>query len=95
MCATCESLVSGDGEPVDMFEEPCVADLEVAAMVRHYTWHRAGNTNYVIYEGQNRTMGGVVVVVDSAQGSANVVSVRRISLLENVRDRLTRSDDAH
>ena len=92
MCATCESLAHGDAEPVDMAQEPCLADLEVAAMVRHYKWQRAGNPRYVIYEGSHHFTGGVVVVVDSSRGAANVVEVRRIGLLEMVRNRLFGSD---
>lgn len=93
MCYTCESLLGGQGEEIDLGQEPCAADLEVAAMVRHYRWVRAGNHRYVVYEGRNRLMGGVVVVVDLTGGAENVIHVRRIGLLEIVRERLMRSDE--
>ena len=93
MCETCETLHAGSGATVDLSQEPCTADLEVAAMARHYHWLRAGNQRYVIYEGRHRLMGGAIVVVDLSGGAENVVLVRRIGLLEIVRDRLMHSDD--
>ena len=89
-CPTCERLVSGGGEVVEITSEPCIADIEVAAMARHYRWRRAGNARYLIYEGNNRITGGVIVVVDTAQGADNVVAVRRTGLLEYVRGRLVK-----
>ena len=90
LCATCESLATDDAAAVDvnMSEEPCAADLEVSAMARHYRWKRASNSRYVIYEGRNPLMGGVVVVAEVRRGASNVVAVRRFSLIELVRNRL-------
>ena len=87
LCETCERLIAGGGETVDIFQEPCIADIEVVAMARHYRWRRAGNARYLIYEGHNRITGGVLVVIDAAQGSDNVVAVRRIGMLEFFRGR--------
>lgn len=85
--------MSGNGVPVDLTDEPCSADLEAAAMARHYSWLRAGNQRYIVYDGRNRLMGGAVIVVDVTGGADNVVAVRRIGLLELMRDRILGSDD--
>ncbi len=93
LCATCESMASGSSVPVDLKAEACSADLEVASMARHYNWVRGGNQRYIIYDGRNRLMGGAVVVVDLTGGADNVVIVRRIGLLESVRERIHRVNE--
>ena len=90
LCATCDLLILGGGEQVDLTEEPCAASPAVADVMRHYGWVRIGNHKYVIYEGRNRLMGGAVVVAEAGGGMTNVVLVQRVGLIEIVRDRLMR-----
>jgi hypothetical protein len=90
LCETCDSILLGDGEPVDLSQEPCAVDPGVSEIIRHYSWTRAGNRRYVVYEGRNRLMGGAVVVVEATDGMAHVVHVQRLGLIEIIRDRLMR-----
>ena len=90
LCATCDSLMLGGGESIDLTEEPCAVNPAVVDIMRHYSWVRAGNRRYVIYEGRNRLMGGAVVVAETEGGMKNVVLTQRVGLIEIVRDRLMR-----
>jgi hypothetical protein len=84
LCATCAGL-ERDGEPVELTREPCMADERVAALAPHYRWRRLSNGRYLIFVGENNFLSRAVVVVDKA-GNGRVVTARRLSAIDRLRD---------
>lgn len=81
LCDTC-ALLHREGVPVNLADEPCAADRQVAKLVRHYRWVRSANERYTIYVGYGALNARMVVVVDKGQNSPAVIAVRKTAPLD-------------
>ena len=68
LCRTCASLQDGSGESIDLLAEPCGVEPRVVDIAPLYTWRRAENERYLVYEGQGMLAAGGLVVVEKARG---------------------------
>jgi hypothetical protein len=89
LCDTC-ATIGKDGEPVRLANEPCASERSVAVMAPQYSWLRASNRRYTIYVGQGALMAGAIVVVEETADGPRVVLARKLSLMDSIRDKLTR-----
>ncbi|HMN28806.1 MAG TPA: hypothetical protein PKE45_11705, partial [Caldilineaceae bacterium] len=89
LCDTCATH-HRDSERVNMAEEPCAQDPQVAKLVRHFYWTRATNERYTIYVGDGGLTTRMVVVVDRLPSPHKVVAVRKSPPLEALLGRLWR-----
>jgi hypothetical protein len=89
LCDTC-ATIGKEGEPVRLANEPCASERSVAVMAPHHTWLRATNRRYTIYLGQGALMAAAIVVVEATADGPRVVLTRKLSLMDSIRDKLTR-----
>ncbi len=78
-------MIWREGEPVDLTQEPCATEPNVAALAPHYRWVRAQNQRYTIYIGQGMLMHHALVVLDRWAEVAQVVAAHKISAMETIR----------
>jgi hypothetical protein len=71
---------------LDLTAEPWMTDERVAALAPHYRWRRLSNERYLIFVGENSFFSRAVVVVLKGKRSSQVVSARRLSAVDRLRD---------
>lgn len=81
LCDTC-ALLHREGIQVNLADEPCAADRQVAKLVRNYRWVRGTNERYTIYAGYGAINARMIVVVDQWQQPPGVITVRKTAPLD-------------
>ncbi|MFN8490023.1 MAG: hypothetical protein U0350_20720 [Caldilineaceae bacterium] len=84
LCDTCATIWR-EGERVDLMQEPCASEPNVAVLAPHYRWVRAQNQRYIIYIGQGMLMQHALVVLDRWAKTPQVVAAHKISAMETIR----------
>jgi hypothetical protein len=87
LCDTC-ATIGRDGVAVNLSDEPCAADANVALLAPRYSWLRASNSRYIIYLGQNVLMSSVQAVVEKTSNGHRVVSAQKIGFVDTIRRKL-------
>jgi hypothetical protein len=83
LCDTC-ALLHREGVQVNLADEPCAADRQVAKLVRHYRWVRSANERYTIYVGYGALNARMVVVMDDLAKPPAVIAVRKTAPLDTL-----------
>lgn len=78
-------MIWREGEPVELTQEPCATEPNVADLAPHYRWVRAQNLRYTIYIGQGMLMHHALVVLDRWAEPPQVVAAHKISAMETIR----------
>jgi hypothetical protein len=73
-----------EGVQVNLADEPCAADRQVAKLVRHYRWVRSANERYTIYVGYGALNARMVVVMDDLAKPPAVIAVRKTAPLDTL-----------
>lgn len=81
LCDTC-ALLHREGASVNLADEPCAADRQVAKLVSHYRWVRSANERYTIYVGYGSLNARMVVVMDRLASPPAVIAVHKRAPLD-------------
>lgn len=87
LCATC-ATVAAHGVAVDRDALDWGDDEQVRTIAPHYRWVAAGNRRYDIYVGEGAMMTTAVVVVERRGDQRRIVWLRRLTVLERLREML-------
>jgi hypothetical protein len=89
VCDTCATH-HREGVRVNLADEPCAGDPQVAKLIRHFYWTRSANQRYLIYTGDGGLTTRMVVVVDQLAATPKIIAVRKVPPLEALLGRLWR-----